>query len=167
MQRPGFYRHGDTLDKRLNNAMDGIASLSLEVQRGGFLEKLPPGMEKTWMCNGLVLASSVLEPEESSSDRQSNPFTTVTPHVCEAGVLLDRIRELFMPLLDECIEHDFFDRIGEAALEYSGYADRADQTAVNLLKILLAEAESILEEMREGEFPFTTNGSSVLAGRRD
>ena len=80
----------------------------------------------------------------------------LTPHAAEAGWLLESLYEVFRPLLDECIERDFCERLGEAALEYCGYVDPADSTDINLLKIILAEAGSILDEMREGEFPFVT-----------
>jgi hypothetical protein len=148
------------LDRRLKNAAEGIGSLALEVRGGEFLEKLPHGTAKAWACNGLVLATKVLGVEESPSNCQSTPFTIVTSYASEAGALLDRIHALFMPLLDECIEHDFLDRIGEATLEYCGYADPSQQTAINMLKIILSEAESILDEMLNGEFPYTTNGAT-------
>ena len=152
------------MDSRLENAKEGIELLSLEVRDGAFLEGLPPGTAKTWRRNDIIFATEVSVPETNASRRQPTTFTITTPHAREAGVLFDRLLSLFLPLLDECIVRDFCDRLGEAALEYSGYADRSDQTAVNLLKILLTEAEDILEEMREGEFPYTAGGTESRDG---
>lgn len=147
------------MDNRLEYAKEGIDSLSLDARSGAFLEKLPSGTAKTWERNGIVFAVKVSAPEGDAPRRQSATFTIITPHAREAGALFDRILHLFRPLLDECVEHDFSDRLGEAALEYSGYANPCDQTAVDLLKVLLTEAEDILDEMRAGEFPYTAKGT--------
>ena len=152
------------MDRRLKDAADGIASLFREVREGTFPETPASGKGRTWEHGGLVFADEVPGPEESAPGGDGVRFTIVTPYAGAAGSLLDRIHELFGPLLDLSIEHDFFDRVGEAALEYSGYADRSDQTAVNLLKILLNEAESILDEMREGEFPYAARGEMHRQG---
>ena len=146
------------MDRRLKIVADGIASLFREVRDGSFPETPASVKGKTWEHGGLVFANNVPASDENAPGGDGGRFTIVTPFAGAAGALLDRIHELFGPLLDMSIEHDFFDRIGEAALEYSGYADRSDQTAVNLLKILLNEAECILDEMREGEFPYAAYG---------
>ena len=91
----------------------------------------------------------------SGGDNASPSFTVVTPYAVEACAFVDHIYDLFRPLLDHCIEQDFFDRLTQAAVDYLYYVDPADATAVNLLKVILDEAEAISDDMQAGEFPCT------------
>ena len=109
------------------------------------------------MLSGILFATEVPVPEKDHARRKPAAFTIVTPHAREAGLLLERVHELFSPLLDECIGHDFFDRLGEAAVEYSCYVEKEAETAENLLKIIVTEARDILDEMIAGEFPYITS----------
>ena len=131
-----------------------IVTLADDVRQGSFREGLQRGTTIGWQRGGVLFATEVPSPEEREDDRRRSPLTVLTPHAAEAGWLLDRLLEVFLPLLDECIESDFFERLAEAALEYCAYVDPGDATDANLLKIILSEAEGILEEMRTGEFPY-------------
>lgn len=137
----------------LNSVQVAIDRLAEEVRQGSFGKRDRPQLKTGWRRAGVLFATEVPSPGEGEGGGRRPPLTVVTPHAAEAGWLLDRLYASFRPLLDECIERDFFERLGEAALEYCGYVDPADSTGINLLKIILAEAGDVLDEMREGEFP--------------
>lgn len=155
-----FTAQGGKMDSRLQRAKEGLATLTTEVQGGAFLEKIAPDTTKIWKYNGLVFAADVPDPENGPNGQEPSPFTIITPYAGEAGALLESIQRYFSPLLDDCIEHDIFDRLGEAALEYSGFVNREDARAVNLLKVIMSEAEDILDEMIAGETPYTAGEES-------
>jgi len=141
---------------KLNDAQIAIDALAGEVKRGRFGQERTPRPTIGWQRAGVLFVTEVPSPDESSDGQRTTPLTVLTPHAHGAGWLLDRLYEVFRPLLDECIERDLYERLAEAALEYCGYVDQGDSTAINLLKIILSEAEDILQEMRDGEFPYVT-----------
>ena len=144
------------MDERLHRTQIMIETLAGEVDRGSFRQE--PRLRRAigWQRDGILFATEVSHNGEDTDGQRAIPLTILTPHAHEAGWLLDKLHEAFRPLLDRCIESDFFERIAEAALEYCGYVELEDSTDINLLKILLAEAGDVLEEMREGEFPYIT-----------
>lgn len=143
------------MDDRLHKARILMESLAEGVRQGCLLKKHGPPQASYWARAGVLFTTEILDPEENRDERRSAPVTVLTPHAPEAGLILDSLHEIFEPLLDECIEGEFYERLAEAALEYSGYVKIEDATSINLMKVLLTEAEDILEEMREGEFPYT------------
>lgn len=143
------------MDDRLHQARILMESLAEEVRQGRFLKKHGPLDAADWSRAGVLFTTELLDPEENKDERRWAPVTVLTPHAPEAGRFLNSLHEIFEPLLDECIEGEFYERLAEAALEYSGYVKIEDATSVNLMKVLLTEAEDILEEMRAGEFPYT------------
>jgi hypothetical protein len=147
------------MDERLHRTQIMIETLAGEVSRGSFRQGPRPQGAIGWQRDGILFATEASDNGDNPDGRRAIPLTILTPHAHEAGWLLDKLHEAFQPLLDRCIERDFYERIAEAALEYCGYVDLEDSTDINLLKILLAEAGDVLEEMLEGEFPYTSNGA--------
>jgi hypothetical protein len=141
---------------KLNHVQIVLDTLANEVGRGSFRQKHRPRLTIGWQRVGVLFTTEVLSPEGKTDEQRTTPLTVLTPHAHEAGWLLDRLYEAFRPLLDICIERDLYERLAEAALDYCGYVDPGDSTDINLLKIILSEAEDILQEMRDGEFPYVT-----------
>ena len=147
------YGHDSEIDERLKRLRNGLADTGEKLKSGSFSLQTPPDRN-----NGCARGRPTFATEAPSPDSQtSRSFTIVTPFAGDACTFVDHIYGLFRLLLDDCIEQDFFDRLTQAAVEYSCYIDTADATAVNLMKILLAEAEAIADDMQTGQFPYASS----------
>ncbi len=77
----------------------------------------------------------------------------ITPHAHEAAWLLRRVDEAFEPLFTDTIRHDFYERIADAVEEHLSFIPGNQNSAENLLKVILRECRDVLGEMEAGDFP--------------
>jgi hypothetical protein len=133
----------------LRQLRDILSATGRRIRNGSFIPEIPE--DKKQGC--IKGRPSFALPSDRGDECASGGFTIITPHAAEACAFTDYIYGLFRPFLDECIAQDFFERLTQAAVEYSCYVDQKDATAVNLLKVILEEAEAIADDMLSGEFP--------------
>jgi hypothetical protein len=127
-----------------------LDAIEVGIRRGEYREKKIPRRIIGWEGPGAVFSTRL---QVSADAAPCNQITVVTPHAHTAGWLLDRIESAFSPLLGEDIKYDFFERIAEAVNEYSAVISLADDSDINILKLILREARDILGDMETGEFP--------------
>lgn len=139
-------------DERLAGLAKVLADTGGKLKSGTFKLNIPPERKEGCLDGRPSFTATAPGAEEAAS----SSFAIITPFAAEACAFVDHIYGLFRPFLDECIEQDFFERITQAAVEYSCYVDPDDATAVNLMKVIQAEAESIAADMRSGQFPYAS-----------
>jgi hypothetical protein len=130
-----------------------LQGLLVEIERGHFQPAKKSRSAVGWKGPGVTFATRISVGRGPSFSLGPEPRSVLTPHAHSAGMLLDRIREAFRPLLGSHIQFDFFERIAEAADEYSAFIPADQDTAESLLKVILREARDILDEMERGDFP--------------
>ena len=128
-----------------------LDAIEVGIRRGEYLRAKPSRRIVGWEGPGAVFSTRLRVSDQSVP---CNQVTVITPHAHTAGWLLDRIRNAFGPLLGGEIEYDFFERLAEAVNEYSAVISLADDSEINILKLILREASDILEDMETGEFPY-------------
>lgn len=128
-----------------------LDAIEVGIRRGEYLREKPSRRIVGWEGPGAVFCTKL---KVSADIIPCNQVTVVTPHAHTAGWLLDRIRSAFGPLLSGEIQYDFFERLAEAVNEYSAVIPLADDSEMNILKLILREARDILEDMETGEFPY-------------
>ena len=132
-----------------------LDAFDVEMKRGAFHPEKTPRRLVGWNGPGVLFVTRIKTGKSEKPLASQEVVSVVTPHAHSAGMLLDRIRKAFSPLLGPHIENDFFERIAEAVLEYSAVVSLTGDTESNLLKVILREARDILEDMENGEFPYT------------
>lgn len=130
-----------------------LRALLVETERGHFQPARKPRTAVGWKGPGVTFATRLSGSRGPSFSLAPEPRSVLTPHAHSAGMLLDRIRLAFTPLLGRHIQFDFFERLAEAADEYSAFIPPDQDTSESLLKVILREASDILEEMERGDFP--------------
>lgn len=130
-----------------------LDALDVEIRRGKFRLAKQPRRIVAWSRHGIALVTRVRPSSASLPGISRGPITVVTPHAHSAAWLLTRIDEAFAPLLGRQYGWDFFERIAEAATEHLAFIPPGEDTAVNLLKVILREARDICSDMDGGSFP--------------
>jgi hypothetical protein len=132
-----------------------LDAIEVGIRRGEFRPEKTSRRVVGWEGPGVVFSTRL---KVSAKAVPCHQLTVVTPHAHTAGWVLDRIKSAFAPLLGEHIQYDFFERIAEAVNEYSAVMPLADDSDINILKLILREARDILEDMETGEFPHVPQG---------
>ncbi|MDB4285358.1 hypothetical protein N9903_00425 [bacterium] len=130
-----------------------LDAMEIEIRRGRFRSEKQPRRIVAWNRHGIAFVTRMRPSSASLPGFSRGPITVVTPHAHTAGWLLTRIDEAFAPLLGRQYSWDFFERIAEAVTEHLAFIPPGEDTAVNLLKVILREARDICSEMAEGDFP--------------
>jgi hypothetical protein len=128
-----------------------LEAIEVSIRRGEYRADKTPRRIVGWDGPGVVFSTRLKLPAKTVP---CNQLIVVTPHAHTAGWLLDRIRSAFSPLLGEHILYDFFERIAEAVNEYSAVIPLAEDSDINILRLILREARDILHDMERGEFPY-------------
>jgi hypothetical protein len=139
----------------MNNALKDtqilLDAIEVGIRRGEYRKEKTSRRIVGWEGPGAVFCTKL---RVSADIVPCHQLKVITPHAHTAGWLLDRIGSAFAPLLGEDIKYDFFERIAEAVNEYSAVIPLADDSEINILKLILREARDIIEEMEAGEFPY-------------
>ena len=143
------------MSERIDDTKILLDAIRVELKRGAFHPDKPPRRIVGWRGPGVVVATKIRVPGKDKLGVSQEAISVVTPYAHSAGMILDSIQRAFSPLLAPHIEHDFFERIAEAVMEYSAVVPLSKDIESNLLKVILREATDILEDMANGEFPYT------------
>jgi hypothetical protein len=127
-----------------------LDAIEVAIRRDEFRAEKTSRRLVGWEGPGVIFSTKL---RVSAKAAPCHQLTVITPHAHTAGWLLDRIRSAFAPLIAGEILYDFFERIAEAVNEYSAVIPLADDSEINILKLILREARDILEDMEIGEFP--------------
>ena len=141
------------MSKILSDTRLLLDALEVEIVRNYHQSAKHSRGVKGWQGPGVIFTTRLDVDAKPAPSPTARTVTVVTPHAHEAGWLLGRIQMAFAPLLGTHIEYDFFERIAEAAEEYSAGIPLEKDTATSLLSTILGEARAILAEMETGEFP--------------
>jgi len=155
---PTVFQRKDTMSGTIKDTRVLLDALWVEIKREAFRPQKQPRRIVGWKGPGAVFMTRLKVSEGPSLGLSGEPLSVITPHAHAAGWLLDRLDLAFAPLLGNQLRWDFFERIAEAAVDYSAFIPPGLDTDVNLLRIILREARDILEEMEEGEFPYALTG---------
>ena len=128
-----------------------LDAIEVGIRRGEYRTDKTSRRIVGWEGPGAVFCTRL---RMSAKAAPCNQLIVITPHAHTAGWLLERIGSAFAPLLGEQIQYDFFERIAEAVNEYSAVIPLADDSDINILRLILREARDILEDMETGEFPY-------------
>ena len=130
-----------------------LQGLLVETERGHFQPARKSRSAVGWKGPGVTFATRISAGKGPTFSLGPSSRSVLTPHAHSAGMLLERIGQAFRPLLGTHITFDFFERLAEAAEEYSAFIPADQDTAEAFLKVILREANDILDEMERGDFP--------------
>ncbi len=92
------------------------------------------------------------------------PRTVITQFSREVSWLFEHLRDAFSGLLDSTSKIEFYGRLANASRNYQQQVN-GGENAKDILKAVLYEAVSMLEEMEEGTFEYLSVavGNTILA----
>lgn len=131
-----------------------LEALRVEIRRGCFRSEKTPRRIVAWKGPGAAFMTRPKFTSHPALGPRGEPVAVVTRHAHAADRLLQRIDGAFAPLLGTQLRWDFFERIGEAVIDYCAFVPTEMDTEENLLLVVLREACDVLDEMEGGDFPY-------------
>ena len=130
-----------------------LEALRVEIRRGHFRAAGSTRRIVAWKGPGAAFMTREKFSGPARFGLRGEPVAVVTPHAHAAAWLLGRLDSAFAPLLGTQLRWDFFERIGEAVIDYGAFLPPELDSDENLLLVILREAADVLDEMEAGEFP--------------
>lgn len=111
-----------------------------------------------------VVITSQAQDRPSVGGFYPEPRTVVTKFSGEVSWLFERLRDAFSGLIDGTSKIEFYGRLANAATSYQNTVN-GGENAKEIMRAVLYEAVSMLEEMEEGTFEFleVAPGNTILA----
>lgn len=111
-----------------------------------------------------VIIAPVSIDSASSGGFYPEPRTVVTQFSREVSWLFEQLRDAFSGVLDGDSKIEFYGRLANAAKTYQQHVN-GGENAKDILRAVLYEAVTILEEMEEGTFEYLSVavGNTILA----
>lgn len=138
-----------------------LDGLRVEIRRGHFRTDRAPRRIVAWKGPGAAFMTRAKFTGHPSFGLRGEPVAVITPHAHAAARLLERLDGAFAPLLGVQLRWDFFERIGEAVIDYCAFVPSELDTEDNLLLVILREAGDLLGEMEKGEFPYVHSADGI------
>jgi hypothetical protein len=111
-----------------------------------------------------VVVTSSLKGTQQKDAFYPEPRTVVTPFSLEVSWLFEHLRDAFSGLVDGTSKIEFYGRLANAARNYQQQVN-GGENAKDIMRAVLYEAVSMLEEMEEGTFEYLSlaEGNTILA----